>query len=99
MTLVRTQILLTEEQVRRLRRLAQEQGTSMYALVRQALDQALAGLDEEKEDWVARTRRVTRALLEARGGKPIPGDAVELVRSLREERADALAPWADTPRD
>ena len=99
MTLVRTQILLTEEQVRRLRRLAQEQGTSMSALVRQALDQALAGLDEEKEDWVARTRRVTRALLEARGRKPIPGDAVELVRSLLEERADALAPWADTPRD
>ena len=91
----RVQILLTPEQHRALKRLAQRRRESLSALVRELVQK---GLEKEREDWVERTRRVTRALLEARNGKPIPVDAVELVRSLREERADALAPWTDADR-
>lgn len=36
----RTQISLTEEQARRLRRLAERRGTSMAALIRDAVDRA-----------------------------------------------------------
>ena len=96
MSYQRVQILLTPEQYRALKRMAQRRRESLSALVRALVQK---GLEQEREDWVERTRRVTRALLEARGGKPIAFDAVELVRSLREERADALAPWTDAGRD
>ncbi len=35
----------------------------------------------------------------ARGGKPIPADAVELIRTIREERANELAPRTLTPTE
>lgn len=38
--MVRTQIQLTEEQVRRLKRRAAERGVSMAALIREAIDEA-----------------------------------------------------------
>jgi len=43
LALVRTQIQLTEEQARELRRRAAERQTSIAALIRDAVDQALAG--------------------------------------------------------
>lgn len=86
----RVQILLTGEQYRALKRRARRQGVTMSSLVREMVAQGLAA----EEDWVARTRRVTREMLEARGGKPMGMDAVELVRQMREERADAIEPFA-----
>ena len=95
MSYQRVQVLLTPEQYRALKRLAQRRRESLSAVVR---DLVQRGLEEEKEDWIERTRRITQALLEARGGKPIPVDAVALIREIREERAHAVAPQADAHR-
>lgn len=43
----RTQISLTSAQARRLRALARKRGTSMAALIRDAIDRAYGGADEE----------------------------------------------------
>lgn len=45
--MVRTQIQLTDEQARKLRRRAKQQGISMSAMIRRCLDQ---GLDDEALD-------------------------------------------------
>ena len=91
----RVQLLLTPEQHGALKRLARQRRTSVSALVREMVARGLA---QERVDWIARTRQVTQALLDARRDQPAQVvDAVDLVRSLREERGDALAPWA-TPR-
>ena len=55
----RTQISLTSSQARRLRGLARKRGTSMAALIREAIDRTYGGADEE-----ARWRRA----LESVGG-------------------------------
>lgn len=52
--MVRTQIQLTEEQARKLRRRAKQQGISMSAMIRQCLDQ---GLGDESSDRAAAYRR------------------------------------------
>ena len=44
--MVRTQIQLTEEQARELRRLASERGLAMAELVRQAVDEMLRSIKE-----------------------------------------------------
>lgn len=90
----RVQILLTPEQYRTLKRQARRRGVTMSALVREMVARRLA----VEEDWIERTRRVTREMLEARGGKPMGMDAVELVRQMREERADANEPFTDAGR-
>ena len=90
----RVQILLTAEQYRTLKRQARRRGATMSALVREMVAREL----EAGEDWIERTRRVTREMLEARGGKPMGMDAVELVRQMREERADAIEPFTDAGR-
>jgi len=46
--MVRTQIQLTDEQARRLRRLAAERGVSMAALVRDGVERVLAEQDREE---------------------------------------------------
>jgi hypothetical protein len=43
----RTQISLTSAQARRLRGLARRRGTSMAALIREAIDRTYGGADEE----------------------------------------------------
>lgn len=43
----RTQISLTPAQARELRRLARNRGTSMAALIREAIDRTYGGADEE----------------------------------------------------
>jgi predicted DNA-binding protein len=48
--MVRTQIQLTDEQARRLRRLAAERGISMATLVREGVDRVLDQEDRE-ERW------------------------------------------------
>lgn len=94
MSYQRVQILLTTEQYHKLKRKARRQGVTMSALVRQMVERGLEG----GEDWIERTRRVTREMLEARGGKPMGLDAVELIRQMREERADAIEPFTDAGR-
>jgi hypothetical protein len=50
--MVRTQITLTEEQHRRLARVARARGVSMSELVRQAVDATVADEDEEvRRKW------------------------------------------------
>lgn len=53
----RTQISLTSGQARELRRLARARGTSMAALIREAVDRTYGGTDEE-----ARWRRALDAV-------------------------------------
>jgi len=48
----RTQISLTEEQARRLRRLARRRRTSMAALIRDAVDRAYPPRRAEEERWL-----------------------------------------------
>lgn len=49
--MVRTQIQLTEEQARALKRLAAERGVSMAALVREAVDGIAGGGSAAEERW------------------------------------------------
>jgi len=94
MTLVRTQILLTEEQVRRLRRLAKARGTSMSAIVREIMDAHLESEDEARKrrrrEALARLRELSEAL-EREGFAPMSGEEiVEMIRQMREERTNEL---------
>ena len=62
----RTQISLTEEQAVRLRRIARSRGTSMAALIREAVDRVLP--DEDSPSMDERWRRALAALGSAKGG-------------------------------
>jgi hypothetical protein len=46
--MIRTQISLTEEQHRRLKRVARERGVSLAEVVREAVDQVVPDQDEER---------------------------------------------------
>lgn len=71
----RTQVLLEEQQYRRLRARAQVEGVSVGAFVRAAVDRALT------EDASAAGRRAAEAFLEA---EPLPvGDPDTLERDLQ----------------
>ncbi len=48
--MIRTQVQLTEDQHRRLRRIAADEGVSMAEIVRRALENALAQRDRSLED-------------------------------------------------
>ncbi len=52
--MIRTQISLTEDQMRRLRRVASERGTSIAALVRDAVDRTVP---DEAQDLLERQQR------------------------------------------
>lgn len=56
--MIRTQIQLTEEQARKLKRLAAEQGRSMADLVRDGVDLVLGGAQQESRG--ERMRRAAR---------------------------------------
>ena len=94
----RVQILLTPEQYRRLKRLAQHRRESFSSVMRELIEQGLENLplaeppEEADLSWLDRTEQTVKRMFAARGGKPIPIDAVELIRSIREERANELAP-------
>ena len=99
MSYQRVQILLTPEQYRRLKRLAHLQRQSLSSVVRELIQQGLENLPasgqprEADLSWLEQTHQAVQRMLEARG-EPIAADAVELIRSIREERADELAPHA-----
>jgi ferritin-like metal-binding protein YciE len=52
--MIRTQISLTDDQMRRLRRVARERGTSIAALIRDAVDRTVP---DEAQDVLERQRR------------------------------------------
>jgi hypothetical protein len=49
--MIRTQIQLTEEQARALRRIAGERGVSMATLIREAVDRVLLDRTPSEERW------------------------------------------------
>ena len=94
MSVTRMQILLTEEQARALRAMAQAQGKSISALVREMVER---GLQEERERLLAQQHRAlervraVRRELEAAGVAPLSTDeVVEIIRQMREERTDEI---------
>jgi len=96
----RVQVLLTPEQYRRLKRLAQHRRESFSSVIRELVERGLENLplveqpEEADLSWLDRTEQTVQRMFAKREGKPIPADAVELIRSIREERADELAPRA-----
>lgn len=62
--MIRTHIQLTEEQARRLRRIAAERGISVSALIREAIDRAVA-----EDDGPARRQRALAAVGSFRSGE------------------------------
>ncbi len=92
--MVKVQFVLTEDLHARLRRLAEERGKSMSALVREMLTRSLAEAEEQRRE---RRRRALSRLaeasqaLEAAGLEPMSSEqVVALVRAMREERTDGL---------
>jgi len=90
----RVQFVLTEDLHARLRRLAEERGESMSAMVREFLERALAEAEEQRRERrrkvLARLAEASKALEEA-GVKPLDGDeVVETLRQIREERMNEL---------
>ena len=90
----RVQFVLTEDLHARLRRLAEERGESMSAMVREFLERALAEAEEQRRGRrrkvLARLAEASKALEEA-GVKPLDGDeVVETLRQIREERMNEL---------
>ncbi len=90
----RVQFVLTEDLHARLRRLAEERGESMSAIVREFLESALAEAEEQRRERrrkvLARLAEASKALEEA-GVKPLDGDeVVETLRQIREERMNEL---------
>lgn len=61
--MIRTQVQLTEEQVRQLKRVAAERGISVSALIREAIDRAVA-----VDDGHARRQRALAAVGRFRSG-------------------------------
>ena len=87
MNLVRTQILLTGEQLRRLRRLAKARETSVSALVREIVDQGLAEHEGRKQD-LFETLEESAQWLEQHA--PDLVHTPEDLQAMREERDHAL---------
>ena len=88
MNLVRTQILLTKEQVRRLRRLAEERGISVSALVREMVEQGLSEQHRRKEELLQALKESARWVAEH---APDLVHTPEDLQAMREERDDELA--------
>jgi hypothetical protein len=49
--MVRMQVQFTDEQAARLRRISRSRGVSIAAIVREAVDAALAGRDRRRDVW------------------------------------------------
>ena len=65
--MVRTQVQLTEQQVRRLRSIAAERGVSFSAALRQCLDAALAPGAPERKELYARAASLVGAFSDREG--------------------------------
>jgi Ribbon-helix-helix protein, copG family. len=75
MTYRRVQTLLPPQQYRILKRLAQQRGQSLSAIVRemvrQGLEETLPLVEDQKADldWLERTHQTAQRMLAARGGR------------------------------
>jgi hypothetical protein len=79
--MIRTQIQLTEEQARRLRARAREEGISLAETIRRYVDRGLEGEKAQRADLYARAARVVGRFADRRGAKDV---AVEHDRYLDE---------------
>lgn len=65
--MVRTQIQLREEQARKLRALAREQGVSLAEVIRRCLDDSLADSAGDRSQLYARASRLIGGFKDVRG--------------------------------
>ncbi|MCX8066320.1 MAG: hypothetical protein RMK65_04650 [Anaerolineae bacterium] len=89
----RTQILLSPDQHRRLREIAQREKRSIAAVSRDLLEYALRERERSLESRLQRVytaHEVAERLLQERGGQPIDVDVVDLLHEARRERENAL---------
>lgn len=75
----RTQIYLDEDQVRELGRRAEVRGTTASKMIREAIDQYLAGSDDESE----RLARYRAAIEESFGAAPYLAEGARYVDEIR----------------
>ena len=71
MKMVRTQVQLTEQQMRSLRRLAEAEGVSMAAMVRQCVDQALEAQPQSRAELYAQAQGLVGSLHDSSGAKDL----------------------------
>jgi hypothetical protein len=83
--LVRSQILLSIQQRRRLEAIARREGKSISAVTRQVIDAGLQSMENQTETWKKR-EQVLAALRGLREQQPeiYPGDLVDEIRQERE---------------
>ena len=91
----RAQILIDPEQHQSLAEIAQQEGTSISAIVRRAVHHWLAERHEEQVlrrqmDALQEIGQHRQAILDRRAGKPLEIDLVEIVEQMREERDGEL---------
>jgi hypothetical protein len=91
----RAQILIDPEQHQTLAEIAQQEGTSISAIVRVAVHHWLAERQEEQVlrhqmDALEEIGRHRQAILDRRAGKPLEIDLAEIIKQIREERDDEL---------
>ena len=73
--MIRTQVQLTERQARSLRRLAEQRGVSMAAIVRELVDRTIANVDA-RDDRAARARSAVGRFASGRADTSGEHDAV-----------------------
>jgi hypothetical protein len=69
--MVRTQIQLTEQQVRKLRVKARERGVSVAELIRQCVETALGAEEPSRAELYSRARRIAGKFADRLGAKDI----------------------------
>jgi hypothetical protein len=89
--LYRTQVLLDPGQYRLLMEIAEKEGMSFSAKVREVLEAYLIKEEEEvthrqQIEALQRVRQAGEAIRQEHGGEPFPIDVNELIDSLRQER-------------
>lgn len=72
--MVRTQIQLTEEQARKLRARAREQGLSVAEVIRRCLDKTLADKEPERTQLYARAARLIGRFEDIQGATDLASD-------------------------
>ena len=69
--MVRTQIQLTEEQARRVRRIAQQEGVSMAEVIRRCVDQGLEGSRPSRAELWEKVLAVAGRFEDSTGAKDV----------------------------
>ncbi len=71
--MVRTQIQLTEEQVRRLRRRARQEGISLAEVIRRCVDEGLAGQTVDRAGLYRRAAGIVGRFPDIEGARDLAG--------------------------